>query len=122
MHKLDSCDLGSNIDSESDTDNETEEDLKAVNEDKGEDDKDGKEPWMIGQEEMVNTSADDVNNMVVDHQIVLPEQGQELRKHTRRPQPLEASSQPQTPEPQLQPLTQATLANCGLDNLGSGMP
>jgi len=38
---------------------------------------------------MVNTSADDVDTMVDDEPIVLPEQGQETREHTPRPQPLE---------------------------------
>ena len=34
---------------------------------------DGKEPWTIRQGEMVNTSAYDVDTMVDDQPIVLPE-------------------------------------------------
>ena len=54
-------------------------------EDKDEDD--GKEPRMIGQGEMVNTSADDVDTMVDDHRIVLSEPGQETHEDTPQPQP-----------------------------------
>jgi len=35
---------------------------------------------------MVNTSADDVDTMVDDQRIVLPEQGQEMQEHTPQPQ------------------------------------
>jgi hypothetical protein len=84
VDELEGDDLGSNIESERDTEDETEEDDKEVNEDEGEEDDDSKGPWLIGQEEIVNTSADDVHNMVVDNPILLPEQGQEMRKHTQR--------------------------------------
>jgi hypothetical protein len=46
---------------------------------------------MIGQGEMVNTSADDADTMVDDERTVLPEpgqvmeQGQEMYEHTARP-------------------------------------
>jgi hypothetical protein len=66
-------------------------------EDKDEDD--GKEPRTIGEGEMVNTSADDVDTMVDDRPIMLPEQGQEMREHTPRPQPPAPAPQLQTPEP-----------------------
>jgi len=36
---------------------------------------------------MVNISADDADTMVDYQRIVLPEQGQQMRKHTPRPQP-----------------------------------
>jgi len=62
---------------------ENEEEEKK--EDKDEDD--GKEPRMIGQGEMVNTSADDVDTMVDDQLIVLSEPAQEIGDHTPRPQP-----------------------------------
>jgi len=35
---------------------------------------------------MVNTSPDDVDTLVDDQPIMLPEQGQEMRKPTTRPQ------------------------------------
>ena len=63
-----------------------------------EDEDDGKEPLTIGQGEMVNTSADHVYTMVDNQPIVLPEQGQEMRKHTLRPQPLDPAPRSQTPE------------------------
>jgi uncharacterized protein YbaR (Trm112 family) len=72
-------------------------------EDKDEDD--GKEPWTIGQGEMVNTSADHVYTMVDNQPIMLPEQGQEMRKHTPRPQPPAPGPQPQTLDPCARPQT-----------------
>jgi hypothetical protein len=62
-----------------------------------EDEDDGKEPRTFGQGEMVNTSADDVDTMVDDRPILLPEQGQEMRKP--RPQPAAPGQRAQTPEP-----------------------
>jgi len=58
-----------------------------VDEDEEEDmdEDDGKEPQTIGQGEMVNTSADDVDTMVDDQPIVLPEQCQEMREQIPRP-------------------------------------
>jgi hypothetical protein len=89
---------------EVDEDEEVNED-----EDEDEDEDDGKEPRMIGEGEMVNTSADDVDTMV-DHQpIMLPEQGQEMREHTPRPQTAEPGPPPRTPE--THPLS-------GLEHLG----
>jgi len=91
------------VDMERDGDNEEEEDEEEEDEEKEaeeeeeeeeeededeEDDKDeddGKEPRTIGQGEMVNTSADDVDNMGDTQPIVLPEQGKEMREHTQRP-------------------------------------
>lgn len=45
---------------------------------------DGKEPQTISQEEMVHTSADDIDTMVANQPSVLPEQRQEMREHTSR--------------------------------------
>jgi hypothetical protein len=39
---------------------------------------------MIGQEQMVNSSADEIDTRVDNQPIVLPEQGQEMREHTTR--------------------------------------
>jgi len=46
-----------------------------VDEDEEEDEDNGKEPRTIGQGEMVNTSADDVDTMGDDEPTVLPERG-----------------------------------------------
>ena len=51
---------------------------------------------MIGQGEMVNTSADDGDTMVDDEPTVLPEQGQQMRKHTPWPQPPVPAPRPHT--------------------------
>jgi len=52
---------------------EVEEEDEDEEEDKDEDD--GKEPRMIGQGEMVSTSADDADTLVDNESPVLPEQG-----------------------------------------------
>jgi hypothetical protein len=64
-----------------------------------EDEDNGKEPRTIGQGEMVNTLADHADTMVDDQPTVLPEQCEEMRKNTTRPQPLASAPQAQTPEP-----------------------
>jgi hypothetical protein len=46
-----------------------------VDKEEQEDEDNGKEPLTIGQGEMINTSADDVDTMVDDELTVLPEQG-----------------------------------------------
>jgi len=87
----DSVDLDGDVDMERDSDDEEEEDKEEEDEkeeeevdedeeedkdeEEDEDEDDGKEPWTIGQGEMVNTSADDVDTMVDDQPIVLSEQG-----------------------------------------------
>jgi len=81
---------------------EEEEDQDEVQD---EDDDDGKEPRRIGQGEMVNTSADDVNTVVDDQPIVLPVQGQEMHDHTPRPQPLAPAPRPQPLDPAPRPQT-----------------
>jgi len=93
---------------------------EAEEEDKDEDD--GKEPRTIGQEEMVNTSADDEDTMVDDQPIMLPEQCQEMREHTPRPQPLAPAPRPQTPDPRPRPQTLETHPLSGLEHLGLVKP
>jgi hypothetical protein len=93
----DSVDLDGDVDMEWDGDNDEEkdeekEDQEVVqeedeDEEENQDEDDGKEPRTLRQGEMVNTSAHDVDTMVDDQPIVLPEQGQEMREHTSRPQP-----------------------------------
>jgi hypothetical protein len=94
--------------------------VDAENEDEEEDkdENDGKEPWTIGQGEMINTWADDAHTMVAAETIVPHEQGWEMRKQTPRPQPLAPAPHPQTPEPppRLQTLEIHTLN--GLEVMG----
>jgi hypothetical protein len=80
-------------------------------EDKDEDD--GKKPRTIGEGEMVNTSADDVDTMVDDQPIVLPELCQEMREKTPRQQ---------TPDPRPRPRTSETHPISGLEYLGRLTP
>jgi hypothetical protein len=101
----DGVDIDSDVDMEregEDGEDDEEEDEKkeevVVDEDEEEDEDNGKEYRTIGQGEMVNTSADDVDIMVDDDATVLPEQGQELREHTPRPQPLAPAPRTQTTE------------------------
>jgi hypothetical protein len=102
--------LDTNVDMERHGDDDEEEDEllddeKKDDEKEDRDENDGKEPRMIGQGEMVNTSTDNADAMR-DHELtVLPEliqqmeQGQEMRKHTPRPKAVEPVRQPETPEP-----------------------
>jgi hypothetical protein len=84
----DGVDLDGDVDMERDGDDEVEEDEQEEDED------DGKEPRTLGQKEMVNTSADDVNTMVDDQPIVQSKQGQEMREAW--PQPPVPAPRPQT--------------------------
>ena len=84
-------------DDEKEDEEEVEEEDEDEEEDKDEDD--GKEPWTIGQGEMVNTSADNADTMVDDEPTVLHEQGQKKCEHTPRPQPPAPAPWPQTTEP-----------------------
>ena len=110
--------LEGDVDMERDGDDEEEED----EEEKEEDVDDGKQPRMIGQGEMVNTSADDVDTMGDYHPIVLPEHGQEMCKHTPQPQPPVPTPRPQTLEPHPQPQTPDTHPLDGLEYLGLTTP
>jgi len=79
---------------------EEEEGEVEEDEEEDEDEDNGKEPWTIGEGEMVNTLADDIDTMVHNKLIVLPEQGQEMRENTARPQPPAPAPTPQTLETQ----------------------
>jgi hypothetical protein len=129
----DGVDLDGDVDMERDGDDDEVEDKEAEDKEKEDEEEDkyeddGKEPRTIGQGEMVNPSADDADTMVDDEPTVLPEQGQgmeqgqEMREHTPRPQPLVPAPRPQTPEPPLQPLTPETHTLCGLEFLGFVTP
>jgi hypothetical protein len=83
---------------------------------------DGKEPQTIGQGEMVNTSAADVDTIVEDQTIVLPEQFQEMREPTPRPQPPVPAPRPQTPDPRPRPRTPETHHLSELSHLGLVTP
>lgn len=82
------------------------------------DEDDGKDPWTIGQREMVKRSADDVYILVDDHPIALPEQGHEMHDYTPRPQPEAPAPWPQIPEHCPRPRTQKTNPLSGLEDLG----
>jgi hypothetical protein len=69
---------------------------------------------------MVNTSADDVDTMVDDQPIVLPEQGQEMSEP--RPQRPAPAPRPQTPEPRPRQRTPETHPLSGLQHLGIVTP
>ena len=106
---------------EEDEEKEDEEEVKEEDEEEEEEDKDeddGKKPRTIGQGEMVNTSADDADTMVDDEPTVLPEQGQEMRAHTPRPQPPAPTPRPRTMEPPSWPRTPETHTLSGLDCWG----
>jgi len=128
----DGIDLDGDVDMERDGDDEEEEDEKKEDEEEEEevdedeeedkDEDDGKEPRTIGQGEMVNTSADDVDTMVDDQPIVLPEQCQEMREHTPRPQPPAPAPRPQTPDPRPRLRTPETHPLSGLEHLGLVTP
>jgi len=104
-------DLHGNADMERDSDDEEEENEEEEDEEEedneeededeeqDEDEDDGKEPRMIGQGEMVNTSADNVYTMVDNQPSMLHEQGQEMSDHTPRPQPPAPAPRLRTPEP-----------------------
>jgi len=121
----DGVDLDGDVDMERDGDYEEEEDEEEEDEEKEDeeeeeeeeeedkDEDDAKEPRTIGQGEMVNTSADDVDTMVDNQRIVLPNQGQKMREHTPQPQPPAPAPRPRTPE--THPLS-------GLEHLGLVTP
>jgi hypothetical protein len=108
-------DLDGDVDVERDCDDDKEEeeeekddekeDTEEVHEEEDEDEEankdgdDGKERRTIGQEEIVNTLADDADTMIYDEPTVLPEQDQELREHIPRPQPPAHAPQSETPKP-----------------------
>ena len=107
-------------DEEEDEAKEDEEEVEQEDEDEEEDkdEDDGKDPRTIGLGEIVHPSADDADTMVDDEPIMLPEQGQEMRDHTPRPQPPVPASRPQTSEPPPRPRIQETHTPSGLVFLG----
>jgi len=119
----DSIDLDGDVDMERDGDDEEEDDEaeedekeeEEQDEDNDEDEDDGKEPRTIGQREMVNTSADDVDTMVDNQPTVRPAQGQEMREHTPRPQHPAPALRAPTPEPGPWPGTPVTHPLSGLE-------
>jgi len=92
-------------DEEKEDEEEKDEEEEDKDEEEAEDEDDDKEPRTIGLGEMVNTLADDVDTMVEDQPIVLPEQTQDKREYTPRPQPLWHAPLPQTLEPRPLPWT-----------------
>jgi len=97
-----SADSDTDVDIERDLDDEEEEVEEEEHdqevEDEDEDEDDGKEPQTIGQGEMVNTLADDIDTMVDDQPTVLPKQVQEMCEHTPRPQSPARAARPQSSE------------------------
>jgi hypothetical protein len=67
---------------------------------------------------MVNTSADDVDTMVDNQPIVLPEQGQEIREHTPPPHAPAHATRPPTLYTLAQPGTPETHPRIVLEHLG----
>jgi hypothetical protein len=82
---------------------EEEEEEEEEDEEEDEDEGDDKEPQTIGQGEIVNTSADHIGTIVNIQPIVLPEQGQHIRKHSPQSQHLAHAQRSETPEPRPRP-------------------
>ena len=132
MDAPDGVDFDSDVDMERDAADEEEDDEEKEDEEEEEeededeeedkDEDDGREPQTIGQGEMVNTSADDVDTMVDDQRMVLPEQCQEMREYTPWPQPSEPAPPPQTPEPRPRPRTPETHPLSVMEHLGHVTP
>ena len=120
MDTPDGADLDGNVDMERDGDDDEEEDEEEEDKDEEEDEDEdnGREPRMIGQQEMVNTSADDADTMVVDQPIVLPEHGLEMSHHTPQPEPPVPAPRPPTPEARPRPRTPETHPLPRLEQLG----
>jgi len=129
VHAPDGVDLDGDVNMERDSDNDEEEDEEEEgeekedeeedeNEEKDNDEDDGKEPRTIGQGEMVNTSADNVDTMVDDQPIVLLEQCQEMHEYTPRPQPPAPAPWSQTAEPYPWTPTPETHPLSGREHLG----
>jgi hypothetical protein len=71
---------------------------------------------------MVKISPDNVDTMADDPRIVLPEQCQEMREHTPRPQSPAPAPRPQTPDSCTRPRTPQTHPLSGLEHLGLVTP
>jgi len=88
------------VEEDEEEEDEEEEDKEQEDEDEEEDkdEVDGKEPQTLGQGVMVNQSADNVDTIVEDQPIVLPEQGQKMWEHNQWPHSPECRTWPWTPE------------------------
>jgi hypothetical protein len=113
---------GDDEEEEDETKEDEEEEEVDEDEEEDKDEDDGKELQTIAQGEIVNTSADDVDTMVDDQRIVLPEQFPEMREHTPRPQCPAPAPRPQTPDPRPRPRTPETHPLSGLEHLGLVTP
>jgi len=109
-------------DEDEDAEEEDQEKEEVENDDKDEDEDDGKEPRTIGQGEVVNSSADDVDTIVDDQPTVLPAQRKEMCEHTSRPQLPAPAPRPITLEPCPRPRTHVTHPLSGLEFLGYVTP
>jgi len=77
---------GDNEQKQDEEEEDEEEEDDDENKEEDEDEDNGIEPWPIGQGEMVNTSAANVDTMVEDQPSLVPEQGQVMREHTPWPE------------------------------------
>ena len=114
--------VGDDEEEEEEEEEDKDEEDEEEEEDEDEDEDDGKEPWMISQGEMVNTSAGNADTMVDDQQIVRAEQREEMDEHTPQPQPPAPARWTQTPEPHPCSQTPETHPLCGLEDSGLGTP
>jgi len=97
---------------------EDEDEVEDTDEEEDKDEDDRKKPRTISQEDMVNTSADNVETMVDNQSIVVPEQRHGMRIHTPRLQPPAPAPWPQTPEHYPWPWPPETHPLSGLQHLG----
>ena len=112
MEATDGIDLDGHVNIERDSDDEDEEGEAEEGEEKqdeveedddDEDEDDGKDPWTIGQGEMENTSADDVDTIVDDQILLLPEQLQDDPQIN--PTATSSSTYPTVTKPEASPKT-----------------
>jgi hypothetical protein len=106
VDEADGVDLGGVVDMQKDgNDDEGEYEAQAdkeeveeedEDEEEDQDEDDSKEPRTLGQGEIVHTSADDVDILVNDEPVVVPDQAQQMRAHTPLPQPQVRAPHPQT--------------------------
>ena len=123
-------DLDGDVDIERDgydeEENYTQEEYEKEEEDEDEEDDkdedDSKEHQIMGQGEMVHALADNVDTMVDNQPITLPEKGQVMCEYTPRPEPPTPSPQPHTSEPHPRPRPPETHPLSGLEHLGLVTP
>jgi hypothetical protein len=97
---------------------ENEEEEIEDEENEEEDEDNSNEPWTISQAQMGNTSDDNVETMVGDQAIMLPDEGQMMSEPTAQQQPLAPAPWPQTMQPRPQARTPKTDSLTGLQDLG----